>query len=168
MVEEDLTRIRHTLTVSVRRVCPSWLADSADDIAQEAMLRVLGSLEKTEHSQGPSASYLWKVAYTATVDEIRRVRRRQERPLEAAELERRGPVDAAGPLREAREGELVQAVTDCLRRLRESRRLMVGFHLMGHSLAESQDLSGWDAKKVRNLLYRGLADLRRCLAARGF
>ena len=62
----------------------------------------------------------------------------------------------------------IDAVDACLRRLIDSRRLIVAFHLLGHDLAESEQLSGWGAKRVRNLLYRGLADLRHCLTAKGF
>lgn len=132
------------------------------------MIRVMDWQKKNEDSQGPSSSYLWKVAYSATVDEIRRARRRRENPVEMEILEKQGPVDERGPLQAAVSGDLAQALNGCLRRLKENRRLIVGFHLLGHTLAESTELSGWDAKKVQNLLYRGLADLRQCLSAKGF
>lgn len=164
----DFEAIRRQLTISVRRVCPSWLADRSEDIVQNALVRVLESLRKTEHERHPPASFLWKVAYSATIDEIRRVRRRRETTVEMPELERKGPVDAEGPLRSRVSDELADALEGCLRRLRENRRLMVGFYLLGHNLAESEELSGWPPKRVRNLLYRGLADLRRCLTVKGF
>jgi len=166
--QDDLAQIRAKLVISVRRVCPRWLSDRADDIVQDAMIRVLDWQKKNEDVEGPSSSYLWRVAYSATVDEIRRARRRRENPVEMEILEKQGPVDERGPLQAAESDDLAQALGGCLRRLREGRRLIVGFYLLGHTLAESEELSGWDGKKVQNLLYRGLADLRRCLSAKGF
>ena len=164
----DFAEIRSKLVISVRRVCPRWLSDRADDIVQDAMIRVLDWQKKNEDRDQPSSSYLWKVAYSATVDEIRRARRRRENPVEMEILEKQGPVDEQGPLQAAVSRDLAQALGGCLKRLRENRRLIVGFHLLGHTLAESEELSGWDGKKVQNLLYRGLADLRQCLSAKGF
>ena len=164
----DFAQIRSKLVISVRRVCPRWLSDRADDIVQDAMIRVLDWQKKNEGQGGPPSSYLWKVAYSATVDEIRRARRRRENPVDMEILEKQGPVDEEGPLQAAASGDLAQALNGCLKGLRENRRLIVGFHLLGHTLAESEELSGWDAKKVQNLLYRGLADLRQCLSAKGF
>jgi RNA polymerase sigma-70 factor (ECF subfamily) len=156
------------LVISVRRTCPRWLSDRADDIVQDALIRVMDWQKKNEHIGEPPSSYLWKVAYSATVDEIRRARRHRENPTEMDILEKRGPVDDQDPLREAVSGDLARALNGCLSRLNENRRLIVGFHLLGHTLAEAAELSGWDGKKVQNLLYRGLADLRQCLSAKGF
>jgi RNA polymerase sigma-70 factor (ECF subfamily) len=164
----DFESIRRRLTISVRRVCPRWLADRADDIVQEAMLRVLGQSKKNEQSWEPPASFLWKVAYSATVDEIRRLRRRRESGAEMAELEREGPIERDGPYRASASAELADALGACLAGLREARRLVVGLHLLGHDHAESVARCGWPSKRVRNLLYRGLADLRACLTAKGF
>jgi len=164
----DFAQIRSKIVISVRRVCPRWLSDRADDIVQDAMLRVMEWQKKNEDIGEPPSSYLWKVAYSATVDEIRRARRRRENQVEMEILEKQGPVDEQGPLQAAVSGDLAQALNGCLNRLKENRRLIVGFHLLGHTLAESEALSGWDGKKVQNLLYRGLADLRQCLSAKGF
>jgi RNA polymerase sigma-70 factor (ECF subfamily) len=164
----DFAQIRSKLVISVRRTCPRWLADRAEDIVQDAMIRILDWHKKNEDSDGPSSSYLWKVAYSATVDEIRRARRRRENPVDMEILEKQGPRDEHGPLQVAVDDDLARALGRCLLRLRDNRRLIVGFHLLGHTLAESAELSGWDGKKVQNLLYRGLADLRQCLSAKGF
>ena len=40
-------------------------------------------------------------------------------------------------------------------------------HLQGHSVPDAARLLGWPAKRTENLVYRGLADLRRCLIAKG-
>ena len=90
----DYDRIRQQLVCSINRVCPSWLASQREDIVQNAILRLLEIEKKGELNPSPPASYLWKVAYTATVDQIRRARRRPEEPLEPRTLE--AGTDAAG------------------------------------------------------------------------
>lgn len=164
MTEHD--RIRAQLARSVARVCPRSLAHLCEDIVQNAMLRVLEIQNRGELNPSPPASYLWKVAYSATVDEIRRVRRRREEALETME-----PRDAGGAVdpsaAERARWELGRDVRACLAAMRERRRLIVGLHLLGHELSECARLSGWTFNQVRNLLYRGLADLRRCLVSKG-
>jgi RNA polymerase sigma-70 factor, ECF subfamily len=167
--EDETARLRQHLLRAVRRVCPRWLSDHADDIVQCAMVKLL---ERRGEGSGPlPPSYLWKVAYTATVDEIRRRRRRHEVPLDAGEEESAGMAPPAGPasdperLQAAR--EIGRAVRDCLLRVVEARRLAVVLHLQGHSVPEAGRILGWGVKRVENLVYRGLADLRRCLSAKG-
>jgi len=49
----------------------------------------------------------------------------------------------------------------------ESRRPAVRMYLAGYSREDIAELMGWTEAKTRNLLYRGLADLRELLLARG-
>lgn len=164
---DDYERLRQTLALSVSRTCPGWLSHKKDDIVQTAMVRVLEIQKKNEQNHAPPPSYLWKVAYTATVAEIRKAHRRREVSLDPAPLSAQA-ADRPDPLEELSALELGRGIQFCLGRLREARRLAVGFHLLGHSLSEIETLLGWNPKRVRNLLYRGLADLRSCLTAKGF
>ena len=43
----------------------------------------------------------------------------------------------------------------------------VGLHLEGLTTHEIADLLGWNEPKARNLVYRGLNDIRRCLKEAG-
>jgi RNA polymerase sigma-70 factor (ECF subfamily) len=63
--------------------------------------------------------------------------------------------------------EIGEAIRDCLGRLVRPRRMAVTLDLQGHRVAEVARLLGWSAKKAENLVYRGLADLRGCLKAKG-
>ncbi len=159
--------MRKQLERAVRRVCPRWLSNQADDIVQRAVMRVLAILRQGEGAAPPSASYLWKVAYTATVDEIRRSRRQREVPLGEDQSE---PVTrAAGddPASQITRREIGEAIRDCLLRLVEARRAAVTLYLHGHTVPEAAALLRSEAKRIENLVYRGLADLRRCLSAKG-
>jgi DNA-directed RNA polymerase specialized sigma24 family protein len=63
--------------------------------------------------------------------------------------------------------EIRRFLTVCLERLVRPRRLAVILHLQGESAGDAATLLGWDRKRVYNLTFRGLRDLRRCLAAQG-
>jgi RNA polymerase sigma-70 factor (ECF subfamily) len=108
------------------------------------------------------------VAYTTLVDEIRRLRRRPEVPLEESTgsgLE--ATAAAIGPEQQYAGREVGRAVRDCLVLLIQPRRLAVVLHLQGHTVPEAAAILGWTAKRTENLVYRGLADLRRCLEGKG-
>jgi RNA polymerase sigma-70 factor (ECF subfamily) len=163
----DCESLRAQLLRSVRRVCPPWLGDRAEDIVQAALIRIVELRSRGETTAPLPASYLWKVAYTATIDEIRRVRKEHEVPLEALQPSVGEPVAGSDPLRDESLRELGRGIQQCLARLIEPRRLAVGLHLLGHSSGEIAAIAGWDGKRSRNLLHRGLGDLRRCLATKG-
>lgn len=163
--DEECVGLRTAIERAVRRVCPRWLAAEADDIVQAALLRVLAA-----HDGRPlAAAYLWRAAYTATVDEIRRQRRRREVSLEDVLRPEAyaGPEAPVDPERTLRGREIARGLGECLRCLVEPRRMAVALHLQGHGVKEAADILGWADKRVENLVYRGLFDLRRCLAAKG-
>jgi RNA polymerase sigma-70 factor (ECF subfamily) len=162
--EQTLENVRRQLAAAVRRICPPWLSAQRDDITQTALIRVYNLAG--ENREGFSASYLWKVAFSVTMDEIRRQRRRPEDSLEAAvgtDVIQASP----GPEARALGRELGRIIRECLTELGEDRRLAVTLHLQGHSIAEASTLLDWPNKRVANLTYRGLEDLRRNLSARG-
>jgi RNA polymerase sigma-70 factor (ECF subfamily) len=162
---DDYARLRSDLARAVARVCPPWLSDRRDDLVQVAMLRVMEV--RKAHGAELNASYLSRVAYSALVDEIRRVRRRREVPLEDGTLAEPPAPAPQGPEAQASQAELVRAVSDCVARLESDRRLAVTLRLQGHSVPECAAVLGWTPKRAENLVYRGLADLRECLAAKG-
>jgi len=162
-----ITELRARIAGAVRRICPRWLQSSAEDIVQSALMRVLGAMRAREGDIELSALYLEKAAYCATVDEIRRHRRRREEQA----TEERVLDTAAGPQVDpeasAEAGEITRALAQCLGSLLDARRRAVTLHLLGHSIPEAGALLGWSSKRAENLVCRGLADLRRCLAGKG-
>jgi RNA polymerase sigma-70 factor (ECF subfamily) len=159
--------IQRQLAAAVRRTCPSWLADRADDLVQTALLKLMDRMERSEGNQEVSSSYLWKVAYSAVIDEIRRERRRQEVPLEDEAVLREPVAREPDPESRASARRIGAGILDCLRKMIEPRRLAVTLHLQGHTVPEIGRLLGWKAKRADNLVYRGLADLRVCLEEKG-
>ena len=63
--------------------------------------------------------------------------------------------------------DLALEIRDCLERLPESRQLPVILHLQGLRHVEVARALGSTEKRVENLVYRGLEQLRRCLEGKG-
>jgi len=146
-----------TLRSAVHRACPGEAAYQREDLVQVALLRVLERERASEQNTVRTASYLWRVAFTVTADEFRR-RRSEVGQMPRKDLERAESTEPStgGP-------ELGLRIQDCVARLQEHRRLAVLLHLQGFRAAEATRILHWNTKRVRNLTYRGLADLRRCL-----
>lgn len=157
---DDYADLRARLVRWVRKLCASRHADRAEDIVQQAVLRVM-AVKQRDAARELNASYLWRVAYSATVDEIRGVRSEEAFADDAA-------CAAPDPEQRAASRELGDAIRECMDELAHDRRRAVTLYLAGHSVPESAGLLSWDAKRVENLVYRGLADLRESLRARGF
>jgi RNA polymerase sigma-70 factor (ECF subfamily) len=143
------------------------LSDRRDDLVQDCVMRVMDLTRKGEGERQFTSSYLYKVAHSALIDEIRRIQRRREAPLEEGEPMPTSSVQG-NPEAFAAGREIGRGILDCLARLREERRLGVTLYLQGHSVAEAAGILDWSAKRVENLVYRGLADLRDCLETKGF
>lgn len=165
--KEKYARLRSEIRGAINRCCPSWLAGQCEDLIQVAMMSVLRLERNSEGIREFSTSYLYKVAYTTVIDEIRRLRRRREVPIDNPSHGRQQAVAATGPEQVTYAHEVGRAIEDCLSAMRRERRLAVTLHLLGHSVADSAGILGWDRKRTENLVYRGMSDLRECLASRG-
>ena len=164
--DDELQRLRQDLARALRRACPSWLESRRDDLLQLAMLRVVNVL-KREEAVVLATSYLYKVAHAVVVDEIRRAQWRREAALDDANGEPAAPSGDPGPEQRVQALEIGRGIDGCLAAMAPPRRLAVTLHLQGHSVSEAADLLGWTVKRTENLTYRGLSDLRTCLAAKG-
>lgn len=170
--EARWSTLRAALARAVRRQCPRWLSEHAEDLAHAALIKVMAAADRSEGERPLSSFYLHRVAHSALVDEIRRRQRRREVSLvdEAGEPHQvvGGEPRAVGnPQQDASFRELGLAVRGCLLGMGADRRQAVMLHLQGHSVPETARLLGWTPKRTENLVYRGLADLRRCLLAKG-
>jgi RNA polymerase sigma-70 factor (ECF subfamily) len=158
-------QLRRDLVRAVGNVCPRWLADRREDLVQIAMMKVM-AVARREGNQPLATSYLYRVAHSAVVDEIRSRSRRPEAQLEEEQVAAQ-PTYEPNPDDAARGREIGRGIRGCLAAMKEERRLAVTLHLMGHNVPEASRLLGWPLKRVENLVYRGLADLRACLEEKG-
>ncbi|WP_241759388.1 RNA polymerase sigma factor [Pyxidicoccus parkwayensis] len=164
---EGLARLRRDLERAVARVCPPALADRRDDLVQTAMIRVVELQRRDPDPARLTPAYLYRVAYTALIDEMRSQDRRREVALEDTEAPSLQPVAPGDPERSAGAAQIARAIRDCLQRLVQDRRLAVTLYLQGHTIPEAAELLAWDGKRTENLVYRGLSGLRACLATKG-
>jgi len=161
--DAELADVRDRLAAAVGRICPSWLAAQRDDIVQEAMVRVLHAIERTDGDI--NSAYVWRVGYSATIDEIRKARRRREQPLDDDAPEP-GP-QSERPDRVLFSKRVRVAIRDCLAGVAEARRRALTLYLLGHRVPDVAERLAAPPKRAENLVYRGLADLRRCLSGKG-
>lgn len=163
---EDESELWRRLALVVAKCCPAELAGDADDLVQVAWLRVRAHAAGEGNPPLP-ASYLWRVACSAVIDELRRRARRREETLDDGWAESL-PGPTPDPERTAGSAELGRAVRAALATLAPPRRRAVTLHLLGHPVPEIARLLGWGERQADNLVYRGLAELRSRLAEKGW
>lgn len=159
---------------AIAQHCPRDLGIQIDDVEQEARIRLWRALQREREIRDP-ASYLYRIAVTTTIDAVRRVIARREEQLRVRGEwgDDEGPAVAlaagpeASPERAAELDRVMARVEAAIGRLAENRRLAVRLHLQGLTSDEIGDLLGWTEPKARNLVSRGMRDLREALAAEG-
>ena len=139
-----------------------------DEVMQDVRLRLWHARSTAEKISGAPASYVYRTATSAALDLIRRRRARREESVDIA-LVGEEAVRGANPAPDValERSELMDALTRTIEGLSDARRPVVRMYLVGYSREEIADLLGWTEAKTRNLLYRGLEDLRQGLTRRG-
>jgi len=164
-LEEIITRFDAFIRRAARR--HGLAGTDVDDVVQELRVRMWKALGTADVIRTAKPSYIHRAAVSASLDIIRRrsVRRHEVSSLEDVDSLR---VDSGRRAdADVDRTELAAAVHRALSLLVESRRAVVRMHLAGYERDEIAELLGWSEAKTRNLLYRGLEDLRALLAARG-
>jgi RNA polymerase sigma-70 factor (ECF subfamily) len=167
MSTSEVESLSKSLSAAVARICPLWMAQEREDLVQTALLRIVRLLGSGEPPREVTATYLWKTAYSVTLDEIRRARWRYERSMEDESQSEDRPGTALDPGRAAAARETLLHVRECLRHLEISRRRAVLLRLGGYSHDEAAQRLGITVKQIANFIHRGMNDLRRCLQAKG-
>ena len=134
-----------------------------DEVMQEVRIR----LWRGEKTNAPSTSYVYRTAISSAIDLLRRRRARGGDRTVALDLVEEPPAHAGDPATALEESQLVEQVARAVEAIVPSRRAVVRMYLAGYPREEIATLMGWSEAKTRNLLYRGLADLRERLATMG-
>lgn len=138
-----------------------------DEVLQEVRIRVWRAGRAASALDTLTSSYVYRAAASAAIDILRRRRARRE---DLAESE--GQLDATATRSLAPDEAMISTETmreigGALGDIAGNRRAVVRMYLTGYSREEIASLLGWSEAKTRNLLYRGLDDLRHRLIARG-
>jgi RNA polymerase sigma-70 factor (ECF subfamily) len=135
-----------------------------DEVLQDVRIRIWRA--RAESVAQLNASYVHRTAVSAALDLVRRRRRDRTVSFEASPRELSGAPETAAD-RRAERADLVGQVARAVDALPPSRRPVVRMYLHGYSREEIAQLLGWTEAKTRNLLYRGLADVREALRGAG-
>lgn len=172
-LQELLTRYGDLLRRTIAKVCPQTMGLSVEEIEQDARVRLWSAL-KGERDIVHPVSYVYKVAVSAALRAIRRAKARREDQLVEEEAGLDGsPSDAfrtradASPEALAERREWMRKIDLAMAHLAENRRRAARLHLRGMTTREIADILGWSEPKARNLVHRGLKDLRTRLRLEG-
>lgn len=164
-IESAITRFASVVRVVAARYRLS--PADRDDLVQEVRVRLWRALE-VERIEALPASYLYRTATSAALDLIRRRRTMREDSLDDVDTSAsRIATSAADPEQRAQLSDLALRIERAIETIPASRRPVVRLYLAGYGSTEIGELMGWTEAKARNLLYRGLADLRQRLTDAG-
>jgi RNA polymerase sigma factor (sigma-70 family) len=159
LVRQYSKLIRHAVRSVVGR---HGIADT-EDIEQTVYLNLWQQVRREQTIDHP-ASYVYKAAVRETVRTLRRL---GPVHLDAAALEPTMASPDPGPERDAARAEVRRLLGEALAELPEDRARAVRAHLQGLSVAEIMTMYGWKYQTARNLIARGMSDVRVALHRRG-
>lgn len=138
-----------------------------DAVMQEVRIRIWNSHQHPETIEALGSSYVYQTAASAAVDILRRRRAARTGVDAVAELSPTLSSQDPGPARRLEAQESAARIFAAVDQLPDARRAVVRMHLAGYGRKEiAQALSCADAR-VRNLLHRGLVELRERLVRDG-
>jgi RNA polymerase sigma factor (sigma-70 family) len=133
-----------------------------EDIFQEVRIRLWKTLYNENIIHKPS-SYIKKVVTTVVIDQLRKYKREEG----ILSIEKIRQISESNPnylsrLRiDDRDSQIV--LDNALDNLILARRTVVKLYLLNMRVPEIASTFNWSLNKTRNLLYRGLSDLKRTL-----
>jgi RNA polymerase sigma factor (sigma-70 family) len=150
----------------VRRVTGRAAELVGDDVEQRVLLSLWRQLENEQRIDHPS-SYIYRIAVREAVRAIRQHLSRERRQVGEREAAAQ-PDQAADPSDGVVRREQREHIESSLGELRPDRERAVRAHLAGFAVREIMEMHAWPYEKARNLIARGMQDLRAALRRRGF
>jgi len=137
-----------------------------DDVFQEVKIKIWKVLHNEKKITNYS-SYIKKIVDSSVIDQLRKFKREEGIYLHEKSKkisEQKGsysPDDFYG------ERDMKEVIGRAVGKIIESRRKVVKLYLLNMNIEEIAAYFRWSKDKTRNLLYRGLADLKRILKEHG-
>ena len=166
MHEEDFSHLvrqySQLIRSAVARIAGPSAAMVCDDVEQKVLISLWRAFPGEQTPDHPS-SYIYRAAVRETVRTVRGLQQTSELGPEAEWADPSAPPDVIV------EGkELGRAIWTALSEIGADRRRATTAHLTGYDVKEIMVMFDWPYNKARNLIARGMADLRRKLEARGY
>jgi RNA polymerase sigma factor (sigma-70 family) len=133
-----------------------------EDVFQEVRIRLWKALCNENIIHKPS-SYIKKVVTTVVIDQLRKYKREEGiLSIEKTKQISESNSNYLSRLRiDDRDSQIV--LDNALDNLKISRRTVVKLYLLNMRVPEIASTFNWSLNKTRNLLYRGLSDLKKAL-----
>jgi len=136
-----------------------------EDILQDVKLKIWKLLED-EKKINNYPSYIKKIIKSSVVDQLRKSKR-EEKAYDSELRERISELRRKFSNELHLETNIKEIIGNSVDSLLENRKKVVKLFLLNMTLDEISLLFNWSKDKTRNLLYRGLADLRKKLKEKG-
>jgi RNA polymerase sigma-70 factor (ECF subfamily) len=136
-----------------------------DDIEQEIRLDLWKQIARGQIIEFP-ATYIYRATIRETIRVLRRNISREMVPIEG-DSRAEQMKDVGDPFQTLAAKEELRDIMLGLRSLTPDRQSAVRAHLAGFQFQEIMVMYGWTYQKARNLIARGMADLRKCLNGNG-
>jgi len=169
-LEQSTKAVIDRFSLLIKKVIQGHLHRSDDidleDIEQEVRLKIWAFLKKGKNVQN-LPSYIKKVAYSTTIDELRKMIK--QRPSGEAEMLKRifagsalmsRPVKDFYPEAGIEDTEAREKILALVDSLSENRKKVLRLYLEGLSIDEISASLHWEKPRVRHLFYRGIDDLK--------
>lgn len=157
--EELLSRFANFIRIHIQKYNLYKYGLDPDDVSQDVRIKIWKLLH-SEKNISNYASYIKKIVNSSVIDQLRKFRREEgifshEKQVAEHEL--------AYSMEMSRFKSLEETVGRAVDSLIESRRQVVKLYLLNLSIQEIAGYLNWSTDKTRNLLYRGLSDLKKIL-----
>jgi len=158
-LEDLLDRFANFIRIHIHKYNIYKYGLDPDDVSQDVKIKIWKLLH-SEKNISNFPSYIKKIVNSSVIDQLRKIRREEgifshERQVAEHEL--------TYSIEMARIRSLEEVVGKAVDLLIESRRQVVKLYLLNLSIQEIASYLNWSADKTRNLLYRGLSDLKKIL-----
>jgi len=153
------------MRIHIQKFEPQRKGIDPEDILQEVKIKIWNVLTNEKKIEN-YASYIKKIVNSSVIDHLRRIRREERilfSEIQRKIAERRGTYNKENIDDENCKNILGQSVDSLL----DSRRKVVKLYLLNMTLEEISEFFNWSPHKTRNLLYRGLNDLKKLLQEKG-
>ncbi len=149
----------------IQRFEPQRKGIDPDDILQEVKIKIWNILTDEKKIEN-YASYIKKIVNSTFIDHLRRTRR--EELILFSEMQRK-IAERRGTYKKERidEKNYKNILGKSVDSLLDSRKKVVKLYLLNMTLEEISEYFNWSPHKTRNLLYRGLNDLKKILQEKG-
>lgn len=163
--EDVLERFSRFIRAHIQKFNPQKNGIDPEDIVQEVKIKIWKVLNDEKKIKNYS-SYIRKIVDSSVIDQLRRLKR-EEGIIYNEKQKRISEWKSSYEKNKSNNESLKASLEWAVNSLIESRRKVVKLFLLSMTIEEIAHYLNWSKDKTRNLLYRGLKDLKKNLKEKG-